>query len=117
MRYFKDSTNKLHAIDDGFENLLPQGCTEISFNEFNALTAPSPDDVAAMQAIASRIAADENDVNSAKLNPVIQYLVTHTPAECNAKARGDVTDLASAKIMFGHFAEALCVLAKDKLRD
>lgn len=72
---------------------------------------------AAADALAAQQVDDEAAKNTVKLNPVVQYLVNHTPAECSAKANKDVTDLASAKIMFGHFAEALCVLAKDKLRD
>jgi hypothetical protein len=61
-------------------------------------------------------AASKSATDIAALNPVIQYLGSHTPAECIAKVNTDVTDLASAKIMLGHFAVALCVLVRDKLR-
>ena len=59
---------------------------------------------------------DEAAVTVVKANAVINYLVTHTPAECAAKVQTDVTNLATAKDMLAHFAQALCVLAKDRLR-
>ena len=34
IKYFKDNANKLHAIDKGFEYLLPDGLTEISEQEY-----------------------------------------------------------------------------------
>jgi hypothetical protein len=82
------------------------GATPAQISAFNAAIAASD----ALR-LADKIALDASIVN-----PVIQYLVSHTPAECVAKVNSDVTDLASAKIMLGHFAVALCVLAKDKLR-
>ena len=60
--------------------------------------------------------ADASAVTVVKANAVINYLVTHTPAECAAKVQTDVTNLATAKDMLAHFAQALCVLAKDRLR-
>lgn len=52
----------------------------------------------------------------AKAAPVIQYLATHTPAECEAYVAANVTDLASAKNLLGKFAIALCVLARREFR-
>lgn len=64
----------------------------------------------------------------AKLDPVIQYLVSHTPAECAQAIRdfidsASVTNLATAQACLGRietrmaqFAKALSVLAREKLR-
>ena len=79
--------------------------------------AALPVDIAAANQAAHNLAvSDSTDIGTAKGNPVIQYLVTHTPAQCVTKINTDVTDLASAKVMLGNFAQALCVLARDKLR-
>lgn len=42
MKKFKDLNNKPHEIQEGFEHLLPNGCTEIDQTEFDTLTAPAP---------------------------------------------------------------------------
>jgi hypothetical protein len=73
---------------------------------------PTPEEVAAE---ALRV-ADEAAFTVAKVNPIIAYLTRHTPAECAAKVQSDVTNLATAKDMLAHFAVALCVLSKEKLR-
>jgi hypothetical protein len=73
---------------------------------------PTPAEVAK----AAQDQQDSDSVAAAKGNAVIQYLVTHTPAQCVAKVQTDVTSLATAKDMLGYFAVALCVLARDKLR-
>ena len=48
----------------------------------------------------------------ARAEPVIQYLRTHTPDECEAYVQANVTDLATARQMLRKFAVALCVLAR-----
>ena len=73
---------------------------------------PTPEEVAAQ----AQIVADEYAIGVVKTNPVIQYLVTHTPDECVAKVQADVINLETAKVMLGHFAVALSVLARGKLR-
>jgi hypothetical protein len=60
--------------------------------------------------------ADQAALTNAKANAVIQYLVSHTPAECSAKVATDVNNLATAVTMMQNFAIALSILAKDKLR-
>jgi hypothetical protein len=41
MFYFKDNTNKVHAIEDmAFASLLPSSCVEITEDEASELTAP-----------------------------------------------------------------------------
>jgi len=43
MPHYKDKTNALHFLDDAaFEHLLPEGCVEITQEEFEALSAPPP---------------------------------------------------------------------------
>lgn len=85
----------------------------------------TPEQRAAAQAIAdgwvftnidTQEEIDQQAVQSAKADPVIQYLVNHTPDECFNKVQADVTDLASAKQMLGRFARALSVIAREKLR-
>ena len=71
---------------------------------------------AALQAQQALATLDASAVTVAKANAVINYLVTHTPQECAAKVQTDVTNLATAKDMLAHFAQVLCVLAKDRLR-
>ena len=77
---------------------------------------PTQADVDAFLAPSAQSVADASAVTVVKANAVITYLVTHTPAECAAKVQTDVTNLATAKDMLAHFAQALCVLAKDRLR-
>lgn len=72
--------------------------------------------------------ADSAAVADAKLDPVIQFLVSHTPAECAQAIRdfidsASVTNLATAQACLGRietrmaqFAKALSVIARDKLR-
>ena len=43
IKYFKDNANRLHAIDKGFEYLLPDGLTEISEQEYLEFSNPPPD--------------------------------------------------------------------------
>lgn len=76
---------------------------------------PLPMD-AANAAIVALKQADAAADTVAKANPVINYLVNHTPAECISKVNTDVVDLATAKTMLGNFAVALCVLARNQLR-
>lgn len=78
--------------------------------EADIINAPTTEQLAA-QALAL---ADKQQADLAKADAVIQYLVSHTPAECEAYVQANVTNLATAKDMLGKFAMALCVLSKDK---
>lgn len=75
---------------------------------------------AAEEAVAAPIRKQAADdviaANSAKSDNVIQYLVTHTPAECAQYVQDNVTDLASAKAFLKKVAMALSVLARRELR-
>lgn len=115
MKHYKDSNNNIHAfeLDGSQDEFIKPDMVILSDAELAILRAPTPEQLA-KQALAVQ---DDAAKNTAIINPVIQYLVSHTPAECIAKVNSDVTDLASAKAMLGHFAVALCVLAKDKLRE
>jgi hypothetical protein len=42
MKYFKDKSGSVHAIEKGFEDLLPAGCTEITKEEADAIANPPP---------------------------------------------------------------------------
>ena len=42
MNFYKDNEGRLHALDDSsFKYLLPDGCTEITKNEYDALVVES----------------------------------------------------------------------------
>lgn len=60
--------------------------------------------------------ADAAATVAAKADATIQYLVTHTPAECYTKVQNDVTNLAQAKDVLGRLAMAVSVLARRQLR-
>lgn len=77
-----------------------------------AAYVPTPQEVAAAALLASDTAAR----TVARANPVIQYLVSHTPAECSAYVATNVTNLATAVTFLQHVAVALCVLSRTELR-
>ncbi len=60
--------------------------------------------------------ADVTARQAAKVEPVIQYLVTHTPEECAQYVQDNVVDLASARAFLKKVAMALSVLARKDLR-
>jgi len=73
---------------------------------------PTPAEVAA----AAQVAADSAASDIAKADPVITYLVNHTPAECAAYVAANVTNLATAVNVLQKVAMALSVLARKELR-
>jgi hypothetical protein len=70
----------------------------------------------AINAKAAQEAGDETSKQSAKADSVIQYLVSHTPAEIAGYVQSNVTDLASAKNVLAKLAVAVSVLARKELR-
>ena len=42
MKYFKDTNNQVHGIEEGFEHFLPSGCIEITEEEADAIANPPP---------------------------------------------------------------------------
>ncbi len=70
---------------------------------------------AEIDALAQQV-ADTTAKDSAKLDPVIQYLVNHTPDECAQYVQDNVVDLPSAKAFLKNVAKALSVLARKELR-
>jgi hypothetical protein len=71
----------------------------------------------ALNAQAARKIADTDAINTAIASPVIQYLNTHTPQECADYVAGILVGLPAPIIQLQqHYAIALCVLMKDKLR-
>lgn len=59
---------------------------------------------------------DKVQQQEAKLNPVINYLVTHTNAEIATYIETNVTNLSTAVEILKHLATAIAVLAKRELR-
>ena len=85
--------------------------TQEEIDDAAARTAAELNDPARLQTIVDTAAKD-----SAKLDTVIQYLVTHTPEECTQYVQDSVTDLASAKAFLKKVAMVLSVLSKESLR-
>lgn len=73
---------------------------------------PTPAEVAAQAQLDDDRAAHD----AAKLNTIIQFLATHTPAQITAKVQADVVSLASARDMLAHLAVAVGVMARRQLR-
>ena len=90
---------------------------EIEDAPYLIVTPKSQEQIDAVLAERARVAADAESLDYAKAAPVIKYLATHTPAECEDYVQTNVTDLASAKTMMKHFAVALCVIARREFRE
>ena len=72
--------------------------------------APPPIQLTIEQIVAAESLA------AAKADVAIQYLVTHTPAECYAYVQNNVTNLATATAFLGKVAMVLSIIAKDRLK-
>lgn len=70
----------------------------------------------AMAERASLLAADNEVKNTAKADAVINYLVTHTPAEIVAYVNSNVANLAEARNLLGKLAVAISAIARNQLR-
>ena len=42
MKHYKTTDNQIYAIDEGFEDLVPAGCIEITKEEADAIANPPP---------------------------------------------------------------------------
>ena len=78
---------------------------------FVAPEPPSPEEVAALAELAAR----EVMVADLKADSTIQFLRTHTPAECSDWVNANVTDLASAKQVLSKMAMVVAYLARERL--
>lgn len=96
-------------VETGEQVVVPLTAEEIADAEARAAAEAS--DPERLQAI-----ADEGNRATAKSDNVIQYLVTHTPAECAAYVNANVNNLADAKAFLGKVAMALSVLARREFR-
>jgi hypothetical protein len=83
---------------------------------YDTVAAQVAADAAAAAAAAAQVQADLSAKDYAKAQPVIAYLVNHTPSECEAYVAANVTNLATAINMLQKFAVALCVLSKKEFR-
>jgi hypothetical protein len=97
------------AITLGPYDVLPPGSQWVP----HVVTAVETDALAAFNALQ---ASDDAAKQASKAEAVIQYLVTHTPAECDAYVHANVTNLATAVNLLGKMAMALSVLARAELR-
>lgn len=97
------------AITLGAYDVLPDGHQWVPH-------VVTPAEAAAKAALDAQQLDDAQARASAKTEAVIQYLVTHTPAECDAYVHANVTNLATAVNLLGKMAMALCVLSKREFR-
>ena len=116
MKYFKKYDGSVWAFeDDGSQdNLIQADMSEMTQPEIEShVNPPKTLEQLAFEAIQ---ATDLTAKQAAKGDSVIQYLVTHTPAECDAYVHTNVTNLATAVNLLGKMAMALSVLARAELR-
>lgn len=74
--------------------------------------------LAAQKLAAQQQAAEDAAIRTtAKLDPTVQYLLTHTAAEIEAKVKADITNVATAEVVIAKLAVAVGVLARRELRD
>lgn len=71
---------------------------------------------AANQAAYNLKTSDEAVKLAAKMDSTINYLVTHSASEIEAKVSSDVTSIATAKVYLAKLAIAVGVLARRELR-
>jgi hypothetical protein len=72
---------------------------------------PTPAELDALAEITAR----ETMRTVLKADTVVQYLRTHTPAECATYVNSNVTDLASAKTVLSKLAMICAYLARERL--
>lgn len=101
-----------HALSPASPLIATGKCT----TQWNLVALP-PEGVAANQAAQAQQAADDAIRNTAKLDATIQYLLTHTATEIEAKVQADVGSLAAAKNFIAKLAVAVGVLARRELRE
>jgi len=73
MKKFKDTNNQVHAIEEGFEYMLPAGCIEITDAEAVELVTPpekTPQEIEDMQ-----IAQVEAELGSNAIRIIIETIV------------------------------------------
>lgn len=81
---------------------------------------PAPVVVPPTQAVIDALAeleARETMRNALRADSVVQYLRTHTPAECATYVNSNVTDLASAKNVLSKLAMICAYLARERLAE
>ena len=76
---------------------------------------PEPALPPAEAAARAELAARATMRDALKADSTIQFLRTHTPAECEAWVAANVTDLATAKNVLGKLAMVVAYLARERL--
>jgi hypothetical protein len=76
---------------------------------------PEPPLPPAEQAARDELAARDGMRADLRADSTIQFLRTHTPAECEAWVQANVIDLASAKQVLGKLAMIVAYLARERL--
>ena len=95
------------SIRSGVIEWLDQVQSQPTQAEIDAYIAANPEPTRA---------EDEQARLQAMGNPMIRFLVTHTPAEIAARVNADVTTLAAARSLLVHLSIAVSALARRELR-
>lgn len=108
MKYFKDQNNNVHAIEEGFEHLLPYGCTPIADVEAAELQKSPPPTAAE---IWDRIKAKRDVANAGGVKVGTKWY--HTDTESRIQHLGLLEKARAARAAGGTDATRLQALGQD----
>lgn len=93
---YKDLDGKLHVIDQGFEHLLPVGCTPITEQEAQAIAAPRPASITELKIFKNA------EINNARL-AANRSTFTHAgkAIACDELSRGDIEGTSGFVTLYG----------------
>lgn len=98
MKKFKDAQNKVYAIEEGFEDLLPEGVILISDAEADALLAPVP--LTEQEISDNKTAQVEAELGGDNIRILIEtFLAITQDGSINTAAPADVVAAAKARRM------------------
>lgn len=98
MKKFKDAQNKVYAIEEGFESLLPEGVTPISDAEADELLAPVPP--TAQEISDNKAAQVEAELGGDNIRILVEtFLAITQDGSIDTAASADVIAAAKARRM------------------
>lgn len=117
MPHYKDSTNKLHYLQDAaFANLLPVGSVEITDVEASILLQPTPAQLAEKAAAEAKLADIAQAKADTKADAFVQQFVEMTPAQVIAYVNSNVANLADAKQLLTKMALMMLAIVKEQYK-
>lgn len=98
MKKFKDADNKVYAIEEGFEGVLPEGVTLISDAEAEELLAPKP--LTAQQISDNKTAKIEAELGGDNIRILVEtFLAITQDGSIDTAIPADVIAAAKARRM------------------